>query len=201
VDWAVWLPIIIAAAVAVGGAVKWYRGGQAAERRRTEDRQHAADEAERQKWDDHYTNVLEPLRQRFEVSGSLSRELLLEPYFIDLEYHPSQLAALYAGLPAGDYRRDGWRQLIDNLQASNEKALELIHKGVGQFSPEMKDVAVDFEKHALQWRAVWEAKENPPRPPPEGENETERRAAPFPETMIETLKQELAKVEARRHAG
>jgi hypothetical protein len=113
--------------------------------------------------------------------GSLSRELLLEPYFIDLEYHPSQLAALYAGLPAGDYRRDGWRQLIDNLQASNEKALELIHKGVGQFSPEMKDVAVDFEKHALQWRAVWEAKENPlgrhpkGRTRPSGERRRSRR--------------------------
>jgi hypothetical protein len=208
VSWAVWLPIIISASVAVFGVVTWSiaqrqrrKDTEAGERKRREDAARAAGDAERQRADDYYRNVLLPLRHGFEVSGDVSRSLLIEPYFADLEYPPSQLASVYEGLPANDYRRDSWRNLVDQLQENNQRALELIRKGVGSFSPEMRDAAREFEAHAAEWRSVWEAKQHPPPPPAEGTDEETRRARPFPKQMIETLEKEIADVDARRRGG
>jgi hypothetical protein len=208
VRWAVWLPIIISASVALFGIVTWLIGQrqrrkdtEAEEHRRREEAARAAGDAERQRADDYYRNVLSPLRHEFKVSGDLSRRLLIEPYFKDLEYPPSRLGSVFEGLPANDYRRDSWRKLIDELQENNQRALELIRKGVGSFSPEMQDAAREFEVHAAEWRSVWEAKEHPPPPPAEGSYEETRRARPFPELMLETLENEMTNADARRGGG
>lgn len=206
--WAVWLPIIISAGVALFGIVTWSIGQrqrrkdtEAEERRRREDAARAASDAERQRADDYYRNVLSPLRHEFEVSGELSRSLLIKPEYENLEYSPSQLGSVYERLPANDHRRESWRKLIDELQESNQRASELIRKGVGSFSPEMQVAARKFEVHAAEWRSVWEAKEHPPPPLAEGTHEEKRRARPFPKQMLETLEKEMADADARRRGG
>ena len=77
VSWAVWIPIIVATFIAVFGVVKWL----IEQRQLRQARAQAAVDIERRRADDYCTNVLRPLSFRFEVSGDLSRSLLIEPSF------------------------------------------------------------------------------------------------------------------------
>ena len=154
---------------------------------------------ERRQLETYRRDVLKPLLHRFKVSERLSRRLLIEPYYLDLEWPPSRLREIYeTHLPPGDPRRASWEDMLDELHESNEQAIELIAAGIGDFKThDLRQAAVQFEAHAREWRTVWVAKENPPPPPDDPATEQTEHTPPFPSAIVDALNTELAATDAR----
>jgi hypothetical protein len=183
-----WLSTVIGAVgTASGWAMYVLEKRRAREKEALEERR-AREKDERAVLD----GFLYPLQSILKQNKRSQQDLLKDSKFRELEYSVDYIQECFSSLPDTDWRRVGWKHLIEDMLEGNGRALRLIEVNSSKIRrDDFRRSCDEFTVHAKQWSAYWRGAIGNEPVPDELRGVDKLMTPPFPPLMDEHLRMEI----------